>query len=99
MRADVVDHGSGLDHARPADQAGHTERALPVRCLLALERGCAAVRPSEDLGPVVGRVDHDGVVGHAEIIDKLEKLPNVPVVLDHAVRIEAEASLAVRFLL
>ena len=36
---------------------------------------------------VVGRVDHDGVVGDAEIVELLQNLPDVAVVLDHAVGI------------
>src|SRR6187549_3640165 len=49
VRADVIDDRSGLDHARPADQARHTEGTLPVRRLLALERSCAAIRPGKAL--------------------------------------------------
>ena len=34
---------------------------------------------------VVGRVEDDGVVGDAEIVERLEQLADVAVVLDHAV--------------
>ncbi len=37
------------------------------------------------MGPVVGRVEDDGVVGDAELIEELEELADVHVVLDHAV--------------
>jgi hypothetical protein len=36
---------------------------------------------------VVGRVQHDGVVGDAEVIDQLQQFSDVPVVLDHAVAV------------
>jgi thiazole synthase ThiGH ThiG subunit len=46
------------------------------------------------LGAVVGRPDHDRVVGDAEVVDLLQHLADVPVVLDHAVGIGSEAGLA-----
>ena len=91
---DVVDHLPGFDHAGPADERRHAEGAFPVGRLLALERRGAAIGPGEDFGAVVGGVDDDGVVGDAEVVELLEKLADVPVVLDHAVGIEAEARLA-----
>src|SRR5262249_11883408 len=66
VRANVVDDGSGLDHAGPTDQAGHAEAALPIGGFLALEWRRAAIGPSEYLRAVVGGVDDDGVVGDAE---------------------------------
>ena len=46
------------------------------------------------LGAVVGRVEHDGVVGDAEIVELLQKLADMPVMLDHAVGMNALAGLA-----
>jgi hypothetical protein len=34
---------------------------------------------------VVGGVEHDGVVGDAELVEQVEELADVHVVLDHAV--------------
>jgi hypothetical protein len=34
---------------------------------------------------VVGRVEHDRIVGDAEIVERLEQLADVAVVLDHAI--------------
>ena len=45
---------------------------------------------------VVGRVDHDRVVGDAEIVERLEQLADMAVVLDHAVGVFAEAAAALR---
>ena len=45
----------------------------------------AAVRPGVHVRAVVGRVEDDGVVGDAEVVERLEELADVPVVLDHAV--------------
>ena len=43
------------------------------------------VRPGELVRPVVGRVDHDGVLRDAEVVEGLEELADVLVVLPHAV--------------
>ena len=45
------------------------------------------VRPGVEVGPVVGRVLHDRVVGNAEVVQELKQLAYVHVVLDHAVRV------------
>ena len=50
----------------------------------------------EGLGAVVGGVDDDGVVGDAEIVELFQKLADLAVMLHHAVRIDAEAGLALR---
>ena len=60
--------------------ARHAERAFPVGRLLALERRRAAVGPGHDLGAVVGRVDDDGVVGDAEVVELLQQLADLAVV-------------------
>ena len=97
VRGDVVDLGARLDDAGPAHHARHAVAAFPVRVLLALERRGAAVRPREDLGAVVGRPDDDGVVGDAEVIELLQELADHAVELGHAVRVDAQAGLALRF--
>jgi hypothetical protein len=38
-------------------------------------------------GPVVGRIDDEGVVGDAEIVERLQELADVAIVFDHAVGI------------
>ena len=47
--------------------------------------------------PVVGGVDDDGVVGDAEVVERLEQRPDMAVVLDHAVDVFADAALALGF--
>ena len=84
---DLVGDLTGRDVARPANHCGHTEGALPVRVLLATERRHRPIRPCVHVRAVVGRVDHDRVVGDPEIVELLEQRPDCSVVLDHAVRI------------
>jgi hypothetical protein len=43
---------------------------------------------------LIGRVDHDRVVGDAEIVELFQKPPDLGVVLHHAVRIKAKSSFA-----
>src|SRR5215467_9309847 len=94
LREDLVDDGAGLDHARPSHEHGHPEAALPRGAFLALVGGGAPVGPRDHLGAVVGAVDHDGVVGDAEVVELLEDGTHHVVVLDHAVRVEADARAA-----
>src|SRR6185312_13699247 len=82
VRADVVDDAAGLDDARPADQAWYAESALPVGGFLAAKRRRAAVGPGYFFRAVVGRVDDDGVVGDAEVVEQLQQLADMPVGLD-----------------
>ena len=93
---DVVDLGPRRHQAGPADHRRDAIAAFPIRVLLAAERRRAAVRPGESLGAVVGGVDDDRIVGDAEIVELLQKLADLPVMLDHAVRIDAEPGLALR---
>src|SRR6266403_2117334 len=72
---DFVDDRAGLDRAGPPRQHGHAEAALEGRALLAPERVIPAIRPGEDLGAIVAREDHDGVVGNAEIVQVLSSSP------------------------
>ena len=82
---DLVRDDAGRDLARPAHQQRDTERALPVRVLLAAERRHRAVRPRVHVRPVVGRVHHDRVVGDPELVEQVEQLADVLVVVDHRV--------------
>ncbi len=99
VREHLVGHGSRLDHAGPADRARHAPAALAVGVLLAAERRRAAIGPAHDLGAVVGRVHDDGVVGDAQLVELVEQLADVPVVLHHAIGIDAQPGLALRLLL
>ena len=97
--ADVVDDGAGLDHAGPAEEHRHAVAAFPLGVLLPAEHRRAAVRPAKGFGPVVGGIHHDGVLLEAECLELVEHLADVAIVFDHAIRIDAQAGLAVRFLL
>jgi hypothetical protein len=56
----------------------HAEGAFPVSVLPAAEQCRRRVRPGELIGAVVRRVDDDGVVGNAEIVQRLEQFAYVP---------------------
>ncbi len=79
MRENLVRNGSRLDDARPTRQARNPESAFLCLPLLSVERRGTAVGPSELLGAVVGRKDHDGVVGNAQVIEFLQQLTHDPV--------------------
>ena len=99
VREDLVGHRPRLDDSRPADDARHAPAALPVGVLLAAERRPAAIGPAQALGAVVGGIHHDGVVGDAQLVELVEQLADVPIVLHHAVGIEAQPRLSLRLLL
>ena len=84
-REHLVGDLARLDLARPADHRRHAEGAFPVRVLLAAERRRRGVRPGELVGAVVGAVDDDGVVGDLEIVERLQELPDVPIMLEHPI--------------
>ena len=96
---DVVVDRAGLDVAGPADRAGHAVAAFPVLVLLAAKRRRAAIGPGEAFGAVVGRIHHDGVIRKPQFIELVKNLTDVPIVLDHAVGVDAQAGLALRFIL
>jgi hypothetical protein len=73
--------------SRPTDQARHSERALPVGVLLAAERRGAGIGPGVLVRTVVRGVEHDGVVGDAKVVHRLEDRADDGIVLDHAVGI------------
>ena len=70
---------------RPPHHQRHAERAFPVRVLLAAEGCHRRVRPGVHVGPVVGRVHHDRVLGDPEPVEQVEELADVPVVVEHRV--------------
>ena len=65
-----------------------TRKAPSQLVSFSLRNGVVAASGQENwFGPVVGCVDDDGVVGDAEIVERLEELADVTVMLDHAVGI------------
>ena len=87
---DLVRDRVGLDVARPANESGHAEGALPVGVLLAAKRRGRAIRPGVGMRAVVGRVDDDGVIRDAQVVERLEQRSHRGIVLDHAVGILGE---------
>ena len=97
--ADVIDDGAGLDGAGPLDHRRYAVAAFPVGVLLATEHGGAAIGPGEGFGPVVGRIHDDGVVIQAKFLEFGQHLSDMPVMLDHAIGINAQTGLAFRLFL
>ena len=93
-REDVVDLRARRHEARPAHKRRDTVAAFPVGVLFPAERRKAAVRPGKCLSAIVGRVDDDRIVGDTEVVERLQELPDLAIVLHHAVGIDAEAGLA-----
>ncbi len=75
----------GLMWPGQRDQRGHAIGAFPVGVLLAAEGRHARVRPGVHVRAVVGRIHDDGVVRHAEIVERLEHRADVLVVVHHRV--------------
>ena len=98
MRENLVRDCSGLDHAWPADEVRDAEAAFPAGVLFATEHGRTAIGPGKRLGSVVGGVDHDRIVGDAELFEFIEQLAHMTIVLDHTVCVDAETRLAFGFL-
>jgi hypothetical protein len=94
MRHKAVDGLACHEFAGPTDEGRHAIGAFPVRILFAAERRGACIRPRIVMRSIVGRVEHDGVVGDAEIVDLLEQQPDVNVMLNHAVAVLILAGLA-----
>ncbi len=69
----------------PAHEGWHAVGPFPVGVLLAAKRRRAGVGPGIVMRAVVGRVEHDRVVGDAEFVEQNEQLADVHVVLDHAI--------------
>jgi hypothetical protein len=81
VRHDVVDHRAWLDGTRPADHGWYAVAPFPVGVLLTPEVCRATIRPGEDRGAVVGRIDNNGILGDAEDIELLEEVADVAAVL------------------
>lgn len=60
VRDDAVEDLTRREHARPADEAGHPVRALPVGVLLAAEGGGARVGPGVGVGACGGVEREEG---------------------------------------
>ena len=74
-----------LDFTRPAHDRRDPEGTFPVGVLLVAERRGCRVRPGELVGPVVGGVDHDGVVGELQVVEGFQQFADVAVMLKHAI--------------
>ena len=99
VRDDVIVDRAGLDHAGPTDDQRHAEAAFPGRALLAVERCDAAIGPTPRFRAVVGAVDHDRVVVDSEFLQLVQEQADVAIMFHHAVGIESDTSLPLRFLL
>ena len=63
-----------------------TRKAPSQFVSFSLRNGVVAASGQENwFGPLSVRVDDDGVVGDAEVVERLQQLADVPVMLDHAV--------------
>src|SRR5262249_5137983 len=60
------------------------------------EWSCATVGPREGLGAIVGCVNDDGILSDAEIVKLPQELTDLPVVLHHAIGINAKSGLSLR---
>ena len=89
---DAVELRPRFNDTGPLDESGHAKAALPGRPLLAVKGDGAAVGPGEGFGAVVGRVEDDGVVIDAKLLDPGEDTADVMIVLEHAVWIETDAA-------
>ena len=85
----LVGHLARLDLARPAEHRRHPVGAFPVRVLLVAERRHRGIRPRVHVRAVVGRVHDEGVVGDAEVVQRLEHRADILVVVDHGVVVRA----------
>src|SRR5262249_42885462 len=85
----VVVGGARFDHSRPAHHHGNAETTFPCRTLLTVEHRHSAVRPQRELGSVIGGVKNDGVIGNSQLVELIKELTHMPVVLDHAIRMNA----------
>ena len=97
---------AGGDLARPASQERNAVAPLPGVALGAAERAHAVVPVllgavvdpvldlAGDLGTVVAGEDHQGVVGQAAALQRIEYLADGPVDLDHEVAVFARPALA-----
>src|SRR4029078_5406730 len=93
---DVVQLGARLYEPRPAHHCRHAITAFPVSVLFAPEWRGAPIGPAEWRSTVVGRINHNGVVGDAEVVELFQKLTDLTIMLDHAIGIDAESRLSFR---
>ncbi|MNN74816.1 hypothetical protein D3C81_1910530 [compost metagenome] len=79
---------------RPANDRRHAVTALPVGVLFTTERRNARVGPLVEVHAIVGGIDHDGVVGDAQLIEFFQQGADLAVMFEHAVVVLALPRLA-----
>src|SRR6185437_16144893 len=94
MGGKVVIDAAGFDYAGPPNKDWDAPAALPIGIFLAAERSNPRVRPAIVMRPIVGRVNHDGIIGDTELIQFPEHPADIFVVSDHHVIVEALTSFA-----
>ena len=70
---------------RPAHQRRDAVGAFPVGVLLVAERGHAGVGPAVHVGPVVGGVHDDRVLGDTQLVEQIQQAADRVVVIQHRV--------------
>src|SRR5271166_3791459 len=70
-RDNLIAYLSGLYVSGPPNNTWHAEATFPSRGLLAMEGSHTAIGPEHDFRAVIGRVNHDRVVGDPEIVKLL----------------------------
>ncbi len=68
--------------------------AFPVGIFFAAEGGDSGVGPRIKVGPIVGAVEHDGVIGDAQLIELIEHPPHQVVMSHHGIVIKALSLIA-----
>jgi hypothetical protein len=85
MGDDAVERRLRREVTGPAHIGRQATGALPVGVLLASIDGVRGGRSCVVVRPVVRGILDDRIVGDAKLIQKLEKIPDMHVVLDHSV--------------
>lgn len=85
VRDDAVAGSSSGKFSGPTHKRRYAECAFPVGVLLVPEGCSSAVRLGVVVRSIVGRVQHNRVVGDLQFIDQVEQLANMHIMLNHAV--------------
>jgi hypothetical protein len=75
---------------------GTPETTLPVRIFLTLEWGHAAVRPGHDLGPIIGGVNNNRIIGDFQVVQLLQDLAYMSIGFYHAVCVDSQSGFSFR---
>ena len=67
--------------------AGTRKATFPGRTFLAPERFGTAIGIGIGLGSIVGAVNHNRVVGNAQVIQLIQQLPNMMIVFHQTIRV------------